>query len=1231
MAANIAFRVTDGLDAAGKSIINVGYPDITAPLDGVNVKFFIDENTIQQYDKARTYKKDFAVIYNNRVYVSLVNITTPEDFNPIRWRPVRTDPSWRLVTTNAPALTTIQSGEHIIVQSTVQDIRFTLPAQALNGDMVVIRDNGTNLHDFTVDVDGNGRTISGVAVFKITAPYSAVYFILSGSEWIAQVEYRGDTNKKIIRNSSYLAGSYYKAMVGDQLMRETQYSGGIKIGLPKYANHGDTVTTYDLDGMNPVTKTTISVHPDSTHNIIVIAGQPSVKTAQFDSTDWGILVFDRNANAWRVFDSDSMSRWKSVKTATYSSSPNDQLVVYTQTSTEVKITFPKDAANGDSLFVDTRYMVNGSSLTLSIDAGSTNDYFLPDGNTLTNPRISAYRDLLTDLPSHITKTQTFAINNRGEQMEFVYFKNALGSGNDVWALVTMTTIPYRVDRTVPDFYGMASIASQASVNKNKEDITTGQNPDCEDFVTSETLANKTATGTRRGIIRLSTNLESKATTGNLNDEAWSGVAITPFLLNDRLGTTSMRGVFKVATQAQANAQSGSGENWGQVAITPQTLAGRISTETMPGLIGLVNFGGTKQPTRTTKGTGVHDFTDHSNAVTPKTLFEKVATEFSQGMVFVGNQNEVNTGAADNANGPLVVTATTLNGRQATSAMTGLTRAATAAEVISMAPPADDNVHVTPKGLVSRTATETRTGLGETSTQAEVDAGTLHDRFFVSPKTFGNWLVRERLTVVADDGLTSTGNIWQGQQFGVVVPTEIQRGTARIATQAESNDMSVGSRDDVILTPRKLSARMASTSQTGILYLATQGDVDTGTNNTKAVTPLTNLNSVRSGTSYRMTDARYGVGMTAVLTNNNVANSVFEGNDIAGSTRTLSSYAHGDIVVSPRGLNTALMNFLPKRAVAVSADAMDEGGVRVPSSDWVRRTIAQTITGVMTFSANPLISGNGAALTLVDERGTSQITMLTYKGGVTSQQLDIGVNAVDGPLVVNAKDAGGSYYRVWTLNRNGNAVFTNNVSNGGFDPTHNDHLTRYGYTEIRYVKAAGGVNETITGQKTFNADTYFKKNGVHNIWMGNTSKSGISIGLDESISFGSLNGLSIRPNGLASPANVSRFEPNGDLRVSGQVKIMTTTPVEPEDAIRKDYLDSVIDDVNNTSGTRVFKGGDTMTGELIINSIKALTANGDVAVSGTTTLNKLRIAVGNGEFLEIRANPVTKSVDFVWIS
>lgn len=1221
----IPLRVTDGLDAAGKQIINVGYPDITDPMDGVNVKFFIDKNTIQLHNPARTYEKDFAVIYENRIYVSLVPITTPEQFTLNKWKPVRTDPSWKTVTTNASVGTNLNPGDHIIVQTQGQDISFTLPSNALPGDMVVIRENGSNLHDYTIDVQGNGKNISGESSYKITAQYSAHYFILNGNEWSAQTEYRGDTKKKIISNRQYPVGGSYNAMVGDQLLRETQYSGGIKITLPKYAKHGDTITTYDLDGKNPVTKTYISVHSGSTHNIVVTVGSTPVKTAMFDSTDWGILVFDSTINAWRVFDSDSLSRWKSVKTPTHQGEPNDRLVVYTSTASNVNITFPKDAAQGDSFFIDTRYMVRGSTLTLNIDSGSVEDYFMPDGDTLTNPRISAYRDLLANLEANITKSQSFNIQNRGEQWEFVYFKNALGSGKDIWAVVTMSEIPYRVDRNVPDFYGMAAIASQSSVNKNKEDIITGQNPDCEDFVTAETLANKIGTVTMRGINRIATDAESKLTSGN--NEGWNATMITPERLNNRLGTSTMRGVMKTATQEQANAQSGSGENWEQVAITPSTLNGRDATETLTGLSALVAFGGTKQTTRTTAGTGVHNFNDHKKVITPKTLFEKVATENSQGMVFLANQGETNTGAANNVNGALVVTASTLEGRQSTDSLTGLSRAANPTEILSNTPPTGDNVHVSAKGLVSRTATETRWGLSETATQAEVDAGSLHDKWFVSPKTFGNWLIRERLTIVGESGLLSVGNIWEGQQFNIAIPTETQRGSSRVATQAEANDMTGSSLDNVFITPKKLSARNASTTQTGVISIATQVEVDAGTNNTKAITPLTMTNGIRSGTSYRMTDTRYGVGITAILTNSNAANSVFEGNDIVGSTRALSSYAHGDVVVSPRGLNTALSNYLPAKAVAVSASAMEVSGNRIPSSDWVRRTVAQTITGVMTFTQDPIIRKTSPLLSLIDDNSTSQKTTVKYINSVDSTGWESGVFSRDGSFDFVKNGTATPSLSIGPTS----SLFSGRVLNGGQDPLGNNDLVRFGYAEDRYVRATGNFSENVTGSKTFVNDTLFKRSTAMNLYMGNTSKSGITINANESLILGSFGGLTIRPNGIASATNQAVLETNGNLKVAGQVKIGNAIPMEADDAIRKDYLEAVIDDVNTTSGSRVYKGGDTMTGELIINSASALTTNGNVNLNGTTTVNKLRIAVGNGEFLEIRANPVTKSVDFVWIS
>lgn len=65
-------------------------------------------------------------------------------------------------------------------------------------------------------------------------------------------------------------------------------------------------------------------------------------------------------------------------------------------------------------------------------------------------------------------------------------------------------------------------------------------------------------------------------------------------------------------------------------------------------------------------------------------------------------------------------------------------------------------------------------------------------------------------------------------------SEGARGTIELATQAETD---TGSDDTRAVTPLKLNDRAASESLTGILELATQAETDTGTDNARAVTPL----------------------------------------------------------------------------------------------------------------------------------------------------------------------------------------------------------------------------------------------------------------------------------------------------------------------------------------------------------------------------------------------------------
>lgn len=65
-------------------------------------------------------------------------------------------------------------------------------------------------------------------------------------------------------------------------------------------------------------------------------------------------------------------------------------------------------------------------------------------------------------------------------------------------------------------------------------------------------------------------------------------------------------------------------------------------------------------------------------------------------------------------------------------------------------------------------------------------------------------------------------------------TETDRGTAEIATQAETN---TGTDDQRFITPLKLVGRTSTESRSGVIEIATQAETTTGTDDFRAVTPL----------------------------------------------------------------------------------------------------------------------------------------------------------------------------------------------------------------------------------------------------------------------------------------------------------------------------------------------------------------------------------------------------------
>ncbi|ALY07047.1 long tail fiber proximal subunit [Vibrio phage vB_VmeM-32] len=1253
------FRASSGLDASGKKVVNVETTQLNQPFDATNVEFFIRENTVQEYDPTRKYETTgFVVKFNNRFYQNLTSIVTPEPFNDSKWRALSTDVKYRRVLNTGGSNGLLRVGDFILSNVVAQDAIYTLPLDTeLNtptlGDSVSIYDEAGSCNEFELVISGNGKLINGKTSYRITVPRSRTIFVYNGNQWIANTVESETQRGKLVSVAQYTpTRQFIQLAAGDEIMRESRFAGDLVMRLPRYANHGDMIYTADLDALNHRNRAILDVHPESGHTITIKHDRPTVTRAISDAGGgFGRAIFDESVNTWRLFDGDLQPRWRVIQND-YVCENRDLLSPYSEDSNKtINITLPVRIAGGNSVSITMAHMIAGSKIKLVIPTTATDSFIFGDVDTLETPQLSTVIEKYQDKSQLLSKEIILTSDGSDRTWTFVYQeKTMFFPTQNVWFNTVVERTDYRVDSSNPERHGIAAIATQSEVNKNHEDIDGGKNKrDSEAFVTPETLANKTSTETRRGIARFATSTEANATSGS--GESWDGVILTPKKLNDRIATTSRRGVARLATQAQANAMSGSGETWTSLIITPQTLDGRKSTETQTGITQQVIQSGNKQTARTTKGSGIHDYDEHYRYVTPKTLFEKVSTETSQGMGFVATQAETNVGTVDNVNGPLFITASKLHARQATTTLTGLTRAATNAETLSNTPTVGNNIHVTPSELVKRTATETRWGLAETATQVEVDAGTLHDRYFVTPKTFSEWLKGTRIIVDETSGLRISGNLWDGHSINIEQSSATQRGTLALATQSEVNGSSVS---DKAITPQTLHGRTATTSRTGIAALATQSEVDAGTNNTKIVTPQT-LRVVSDERYVNRTGDSMNGSLTInhsdglVLTDPNSVESwgalrVGARTDSAGNTtqaRETSIWTrHQSNSVGARNINTVFKdsggfycygngsNNLLFDLHGVNGSISNKNGVysRLDVGPLYLRPNGQnSSTNQATLSTNGIftsqnfvsLSGEyqsdvGKVLRLIPANDATKSVDITSGGNVTTKgnlsvATDVGVGR-DLNVTRNANVTG-------TLIVTDNATFKNNVSFEK-DVTVTGKTTLNGLLEINTpvinINRVAG-NSLVVNMGTIGGISF-------------DSQGDMSVSPDRS---GGV--IKIRPSGLSNATNEILINSTGMTLKTNQRITAAATPTNANHLANKGYVDQAIDDVTLNAGNRVSKLGDTMTGPLVVNSSEAIVANGTVSVKDLLTVSQLRIDVGNGEFVEIRPNRQNYTIEFVWIS
>lgn len=1126
-----AFRAAQGLDAANNNVINVSDPRTGELLDGVNQQYFIKENTVQNYSSTRTYKSGFVVIYQGRMYYALEAITTPEAFTVSKWQPVRVDDTW----IEMSPITALQANAgdriHLITSNTTFTV--SLPANPLVGETIVMHDRTGQAHLRRVTVNRNSKMIDGVAQdFYINVPYQTVYFYYTNAGWVTSVQIEPRNTIVSVANST--EASPYELAPFEVVYASTA-SGKLWFQLPLAPNDGDVITMIDADEKNPINYTTLKRHPSATYLIQTVAGN----LANIESNLAGEVrfIFDAAANVWRTYSSDIIPREIDVRTD-YQSEPFDCLFIRNDINQNVVVTLPQKPFQGN--WVDFHCVSNETgSFQIKVHPLSVGISIFGSIESVLKKKYSQIPKVLGDFAT--SQIITSPSGNHSVEVRLHY--------NEATKMWIVGPLSYRIDvadEAYPTRPGIIPLAVQADVNKqnyapdSKTDIVA---PDLA--VTPKTLDARRSTETLAGLARIATSAETQIVTAGVHRD---DLIVTPLKLNARQATETIRGLAEVATQTETRS-----ETLDTHIITPMKFHAAQAEESLTGVTKLVQSGGVARTSRVGNGTFIFDKTNHSRTVTPLVLDQLRATEFQPGMLWIADQAESNLNTEDSPVDNAIITPKKLAARTATETRRGLARLATGAESLATSGSTEawHSVLITPQTLNNRTATETRRGVVELATQAELDLGTEATHFALTPAIFSTWMKYNHFITAGTDGLRFTGNIWNKVSFTIDAATETQRGTLRVATQAET-DVIGTALDTVFVTPKKLDTRRSTTTLYGLARLATDTEIDaasTTIGNVAAdpvlVTPANLTRWTRTSANSRSSTALYGVSRNALLSE------TWTGTRIIGSGQDYSLYLQDSISVTPRGLNYALANYLPIEATAVNSQLLDG----LDSTQFARRDIAQTVTGVYTFTGNDVIlSGASPRFTFTEtDTGTSWIVnneasvFSVNLNSTAAPKLTISSTAV---AVANALTVGGTGLFGGSITENEGTVNGNSPATGTLRTKYlgilNNAVSASKWATARTITFSGDLTGSFvidgTGNVTASAQVV---DGSHNhdaanitsgildvlrTPQGSTSARGTVQLTDSSRSSSTTQGLSAA-GALMLQEQIDTFTPDGGTGIS----------------------------------------------------------------------------------------------------
>ena len=821
------FKASSGFDASGQKIINVAKASKESIKDAVNVEFFDENNTVQLFSETRPYSKDFAVVYDRKLYVSK-NAITVGPFNPLEWSRVRVDTEFTYINQTPVDGHNLKYGDSIIIDSQFNELLFILPTTRIEGESVVIRDIGLKVGDSSVTIRsevGDIKTQTSLsATYKLTVPGVMIIFTYSRGVWASKVV---QSERKYYASNS---DGIIKTQASDVVYKNTN-SGLITASLPKYANNGDVITFFDIDQMNSKNHTIVSVAADSGHTI------ESVATPYTDKT-LGVtrFIFNSTSNNWKVWLGDLRGRIKNINQTTYNMVANESIFVKCRatptTPFTTTINLPSNVSTGDICRIITKCTM--AHQTVVIKTTGT-DKILRSIDSLEYPKFSSF----PTGGDQWEQTTQITITSSNYKPTIELFYNEI---DKIWYVSEYQTTVEKVDSLNRDRFGVIQLASivEGQVDKSA-------NPDKEKAVTVEVLSNRTATENRQGIAAIASTAEVNQLSTSIYDDL---KIVTPKKLNERIATETRRGMLEIATQTETNSST-----IDDVIITPKKLSARQATESLTGIIQLESTGATAGASRIASGTGSYNFNSNTKAITAKSLNELVATDKAKGIVYLATEVETTAAVPPVYDPliPLVPTIQMLDKKVAKEDRKGFTQIATQVQTNTGT---DDFVYITPKKLNSRTASESLTGIIRVATKAETDAG-VSDNVALTPKKLNDRKATDQtdgIVKLVIDGNAGVNRTTSGtgvfdfndvskaitsKAINTLIATDKAKGIVYLATEAEVTaitPVATNASQPLVVTIQTLDKKVAKEDRKGFTQIATQVDVLTGTDDFKYITP-----------------------------------------------------------------------------------------------------------------------------------------------------------------------------------------------------------------------------------------------------------------------------------------------------------------------------------------------------------------------------------------------------------